>query len=306
VNFYVVSLSNLHDFSPVMFNEARLSYTRYFSDFPVGDFAFPGLNQFPNLSFNTDLNLQLGPDPNAPQSTVINTYTFNDNLSRIIGRHTLKFGYDVRRVIAPQFFVQRVRGDYEYTTLGRNLFDQVPDDIGERSFGASAFWGNLWSHYAYANDDFRIRANLTLNLGLRYEYVGVPAGNTTQALNSVASVPGVIDFRAPTAQKTNWAPRVGLAWSPHGSDSLTVRAGFGLAYDQVYQNLGILSLPPQFFTTSDVDLSSNATGFLANGGLSAPPQLGTNLSAADARALTSAFVPDQKRPILCQLDAGHS
>ena len=296
VNSYVVSLSNLHDFSPTMFNEARLSYTRYFSDFPVGSFTFPGLDQFPNLAFNTDLNLQLGPDPNAPQSTVINTYTFNDNLSRIIGRHTLKFGYDVRRVIAPQFFVQRVRGDYQYTTFGRYLFDQVPDDIGERSFGASAFWGNLWSHYAYANDDFRIRPNLTLNLGLRYEYVGVPAGNTTQALNSVASVPGVIDFRAPTAQKTSWAPRVGLAWSPRGSDSLTVRAGFGLAYDQMYQNLGILSLPPQFFTTSDVDLSSNATGFLANGGLTAPPQLGTSSSAADARALTSAFVPDQKRP----------
>ena len=296
VNSYVASLSNLHNFSSTMFNEARLSYTRYFSDFPVGNFAFPGLDQFPNLAFTTDLNLQVGPDPNAPQSTVINTYTFNDNFSRVIGRHTLKFGYDVRRVIAPQFFVQRVRGDYQYTTLDRYLFDQVPNDVGERSFGASAFWGNLWSHYAYANDDFRIRPNLTLNLGLRYEYVGVPAGDTTQDLNSAASVPGVIEFRSPTAQKTNWAPRAGLAWSPRGSDSLTVRAGFGIAYDQVYQNLGILSLPPQFFTTSDVDLSSNATGFLANGGLTAPPQLGTALSPADARALTATFVPDQKRP----------
>jgi hypothetical protein len=296
VNSYVVSLSHLHDFSPTMFNEARFAYTRYFSDFPVGAFNYPGLDQFPNLTFTTDLNLQLGPDPNAPQSTSINTYTFNDNLSKIIGRHTLKFGYDVRRVIAPQFFVQRVRGDYGYTSLGRYLFDQVPDDIGERSFGASAFWGNLWSHYAYVNDDFRIRTNLTLNLGLRYEYVGVPAGNTTQSLNSVASVPGAIDFRAPSAQKANWAPRVGLAWSPRGSDSLTVRAGFGIAYDQAYQNLGILSLPPQFFTTSDVDLSSNASGFLAGGGLTPPSQSGTTLGATDARALTSAFVPDQKRP----------
>ena len=74
---------------------------------------------------------------------------------------------------------------------------------------------------------------------------------------------------------------------------MTVRAGFGVAYDQAYQNLGILSLPPQFFTTSDVDLSSDVTGFLANGGLTAPPQLGTSLSATDARALTSAFVPDR-------------
>ncbi|MCC6343881.1 MAG: TonB-dependent receptor [Bryobacterales bacterium] len=296
VNSYVTSFSEIHTFSPTMFNEGRLAYTRYFSDFPVGNFQFPGLSQFPNLAFTNDLNLQIGPDPNAPQSSAINTYTFNDNVTKVLGRHTLKFGYDLRRVVAPQFFVQRVRGDYEYTTLDRYLFDQVPDDIGERSFGASAFWGNLWSHAFYANDDFRLKPNLTVNLGLRYEYVGVPAGNQTQSLNSIASVPGVIDFRAPTAQTNNWAPRVGLAWSPRGSGSLSIRAGFGMAYDQVYQNLGILSLPPQFFTTSDVDLSSNATGFLANGGLTAPPQLGTQLSAADARALTASYVPDQKRP----------
>jgi hypothetical protein len=295
-NSYLTSLSELHTFSPTLINEARVAYTRYFADYPVGNFQFPGLNQFPNLAFTQDLNLQLGPDPNAPQSTAINTYTLNDNLTRIQGRHTLKFGYDLRRVVAPQFFVQRVRGDYEYTTLSRYLFDQVPNDVGERSFGASAYWGNLWSHYAYVNDDFKLRPNLTLNLGLRYEFVGVPAGNQTQALNSVASVPGVIDFHSPTAQKNNWAPRIGIAWAPKGGSDLAIRAGFGIAYDQAYQNLGILSLPPQFFTTSNADLSSTATGFLANGGLNAPPQAGTTLSPADARALTSAFVPDQKRP----------
>lgn len=304
VNSYVVSLSNVHNFSPAIINEARFAYTRYFSDYPAGNTAFPGLDQFPNLSFNNDLNLQLGPDPNAPQSTSINTYTLNDNFTRIAGRHTVKLGYDVRHVIAPQFFVQRVRGDYEYTTLGQYLFDQVPDVLGERSFGASAYWGNLWSHYFFANDEFRVRSNLTLNLGLRYEYVGVPAGNATQSLNSVASVPGVIDFHTPTAQKTNWAPRVGIAWNPRASDSLTLRAGFGLAYDQVYQNLGILSLPPQFFTTSDVDLSSTASGFLAGGGLTAPAVSGSTLSTADARALTASFVPDQQRPYSINWTAG--
>jgi hypothetical protein len=290
VNSYLTSFSELHQFSPTILNEARVAYTRYFADFPVGNFQFPGLDQFPNLAFTQDLNLQLGPNPNAPQSTVINTYTFNDNLTKVHGRHTLKFGYDTRHVVAPQFFVQRVRGDYQYTNLNNYLFDQVPNDVGERSFGASAYWGNLWSHYAYANDDFKIRHNVTLNLGLRYEYVGVPAGSQLQGLNSAASVPGVIDFHTPTAQKGNWAPRIGLAWAPHGSSTFAVRAGFGIAYDQAYQNLGILSLPPQFFTTSNVDLSSNAPGFLAGGGLTAPPQ------ATDARALTAAYVPDQQRP----------
>ena len=63
VNAYVVSASYLHTFSPNLLNEARLSYTRYFSDYPTGNFPFPGLDQFPNLSFNDDLNLQLGTRP---------------------------------------------------------------------------------------------------------------------------------------------------------------------------------------------------------------------------------------------------
>ena len=294
-NSYVTSLSYLRNFSPTLLNEARFAYTRYFNDTPVGNFTFPGLDMFPNLSFTTDLNLQVGPDPNGPQGTVINTYTLVDNMTKMWGRHTFKFGYDGRRVIAPQSFVQRVRGDYGYTTLERYLLDKVPDDIGERSFGGSAFWGNLWSHYAYFNDDFKLRPNFTLNLGIRYEYVGVPDGNKTQALNSVASVPGLINFAEPTAQKNNWAPRIGFAWSPGKTGTWSVRGGFGMAYDQAYQNLGILSLPPQFSTTADVDLSSDATGFLAGGGL-LPPTGGANLSPADARSLTSAFVPDQKRP----------
>jgi hypothetical protein len=294
-NSYVSSLSYFRNFSPTLLNEARFAYTRYFNDTPVGDFTFPGLNMFPNLAFTTDLNLQVGPDPNGPQSTVINTYTLVDNMTKILGRHTLKFGYDGRRVIAPQFFVQRVRGDYGYTTLERYLYDLVPDDIGERSFGASTYWGNLWSNYAYINDDFKLRPNLTINLGLRYEYVGVPSSNLTQAQNSIASVPGLVTFGAPTAQKNNWAPRVGFAWSPGKGGTMSIRGGFGIAYDQSYQNLGILSLPPQFFTTSDVDLSSNAPGFLAGGGLTAP-QTSATLTPAEARSLTASFVPDQKRP----------
>lgn len=294
-NSYVWSLSYLKNLSPTVLNEARFAYTRYSNNTPVGDFTFPGLNMFPNLTMTTDLNLQIGPNPNGPQSTVINTYTLVDNMTKIMGRHTLKFGYDGRRVIAPQFFVQRVRGDYAYTTLERYLYDLVPDDLGERSFGASTYWGNLWSHYAYVNDDFKIRPNLTINLGLRYEYVGVPSGNQTQALNSIASVPGLVTFGAPTTQKNNWAPRVGFAWSPDKAGTMSIRGGFGMAYDQSYQNLGILSLPPQFFTTLNVDLSSNAPGFLANGGLTAP-QTSEVLTPAEARSLTAAFVPDQKRP----------
>ena len=51
VNAYVTSVSYLHEFSPTLLNEARFAYTRYFSDYPVGAFQFPGLDQFPNLRY---------------------------------------------------------------------------------------------------------------------------------------------------------------------------------------------------------------------------------------------------------------
>ena len=293
---YLGAATWFHNFTPNTLNEARVAYSRFVQTVPSGSFAFPGLDAFPNLQIEQDLNLQLGPDPNSPQGTIINSYQVADNFSWTKGRHTFKFGYDGRRIIAPQSFVQRARGDYGYTNLERYLFDQVPDGSAqERSFGISDFWGNLWSHYLYANDDFKIRRNLTLNLGVRWEYVGNPAAAASQALNSGASVPGLIDFHSPTAQMKNWAPRIGLAWSPGKSGTTVVRAGFGMSYDQLYQNLGILSLPPQFIQTLNADPTSNASGFLAGGGLRNPGG-GANLSPEDARAVTAAYIPDQKRP----------
>jgi hypothetical protein len=295
-NTYLASGTWFHNFTPNTLNEFRAAYTRFYQQVPVGSFNFPGLDVFPNIQIQQDLNMQLGPDPNGPQGTIINSYQLADNFNWTKGRHTIKAGYDGRRIIAPQSFVQRSRGDYNYNTLDTYLRDLTPDVLAERSFGVSDFWGNLWSHYAYLNDDFRMTRNLTLNLGVRYEYVGNPAAASLQALNSAASVPGLIDFRAPTAEKNNWAPRVGLAWSPGRSGSTVIRAGFGMSYDQLYQNLGILSLPPQFITTvNETPDTFPGVGFLRNGGIRNPGG-GASLTPAEARELTASYIPDQRRP----------
>src|SRR5262249_43200989 len=63
------SLSEFHTFSSTMLNEFRVSYSRKNNNYPVGDFKFQGLDQFPNLSFD-DLNLQVGPDSSTPQGYV--------------------------------------------------------------------------------------------------------------------------------------------------------------------------------------------------------------------------------------------
>lgn len=297
-NAYNTNVTWFSTLSPTFVNELRGGYTRYFSNTSAGDAAYPGLSMFPNIVIAQDLNLQLGPNPYAPNAASINTYSMVENATWTRGRHTIRFGYDGRRVIAPQLFVQRLRGDYQYSNLDRFLRDLSPDMSAMRAFGSSTFWGNLWSHYAFLHDEFRLRPNLTVNVGLRYEYVGVPEASKTQALNAVASVPGLIDFRSPSAQRGNWAPRIGLAWTPGKQGNTSVRASFGMAYDQVFQNLGLLTLPPQFYTLFDATAgpNDNVAGFLANGGIPGPTGSTSSMTAAEARGRTASFVPDQKRP----------
>lgn len=293
-NGYNGSLTWFRTVSAAALNEVRVGYTRHFNRTSAGDFQYPGLDAFPTIGIQSDLNLTLGPSSISPQAASINTYSLVDNLTWFRGRHTLKAGADVRRVIAPQFFVTRVRGEYNYSTLDRFLRDLTPDRMAQRSFGNATYWGNLWSNYAYLSDDVKLRSNVTLNLGLRYEYVDVPAGSKLQSLNAGSSVPGLIDFREPKAQRANFAPRVGLVWSPGSSGTLAIRAGAGMSYDQWYQNLGLLTLPPQYFTTID-QTAGPGTNFLANGGIQGAP-VGSGLSAAQARASTVSYVPDQVRP----------
>jgi Carboxypeptidase regulatory-like domain/TonB dependent receptor len=300
-NSYLATVSEYHDFSAVMTNELRLGYNKFSQNISAGNFAFPGLNQFPNLVFQ-DLQVQLGPNANAPQYTHQNTYQLTDNLTWSKGSHTLKFGFDGQRNISPQAFTQRSRGDYEYNHVSDYLFDFSPDYIAQRSAGDPVYWGNRWLYGFYANDSWKIRHNLTLNLGLRYEYDTLPASETLQSLNAIASVPGLITFGAPKSQTTNFMPRVGIAYTPGTSGKTSFRAGFGTNYDVLFDNLGLLTLPPQLSTTQDVT-GSGTSNFLTNGGL---PSNGpsANFSVAQARSATAGFVPNVKRPYSIQWNFG--
>jgi hypothetical protein len=293
----VATFSEFHNFSPSLINEFRLGFNRYTQNYTVGSQQFTGLEMFPNLTFD-ELNwLNVGPDPNAPQTTVENKYQVVDNVSWIKGKHTFKFGAEYRRIIGPQTFTQRVRGDYEYSSLEVYLKDLSPDSFGERSNGFPTYYGNNTQFYLFANDTWALKPNLSLNLGVRYEYVTPTDGQKLQTINSISSVPGLITFGDPKAQTKNFAPRIGLAYSPGTSGNTSIRAGFGMGYDILFDNLGILSLPPQLQTTSDVDTSVSSPDFLKNGGLPASLPNGGALSQEEARAYTGSYIPDQVRPV---------
>ncbi|HYO82134.1 MAG TPA: TonB-dependent receptor, partial [Bryobacteraceae bacterium] len=176
-------------------------------------------------------------------------------------------------------------------------------EYGARSVGGVPFTGDQFSHYLYAQDEFRITPNLTISGGLRYEFSAVPDGAGRQELNQISSVPGVIDFRSPRASKADFAPRLGIAWSPGRSGQTSLRAGWGLSYDQVPHNVHMNALPPQFYTFVEAhNEQPNRPGFLAAGGIPGTPRPVTN--PASARALTYAWIPDQKRPYAMQWNAG--
>jgi hypothetical protein len=303
---YIATLSEFHNFSPNVTNELRLGFLRFNQDVPIPPgLNFPGLDQFPNLAFY-DLNLPIGPDQVAPQFTIQNTYQVTDNVTWTKGAHTFTFGFDGRKYISPSTFTQRGRGDYEYSNVSSYLFDLLPDQVAQRSLGTPVYYGDQISTYLYANDQWKMNPHLTVNLGLRWEFTSVPYSERLQPLNSISNVPGLITFSEPQPQYKNFGPRIGVAYSPGDSGRTSIRAGFGMNYDVLYDNIGILDLPPQLSTTVDL-LSFNPTKiqthFLANGGIAPNTSTGP-LTQAEARAATAAFIPDQKLPYSIQWNFG--
>ncbi len=293
-NAYLATLSEYHTFTPTIINELRLGFNRENEPTPVfGNQSFPGLDAFPNINI-FELNAGYGPNPNAPQITVQNIYQLSDNVTWTKGNHSFKFGFDGWSAISPVSFTQRSRGDYEWDFFSDYLYDNNPDFLAQRGLGNVVYYQNQQLLGFYGSDSWKVTPNLTLNLGLRYEYLTIPLSENTQDLNASASVPGLIEFKSPTAQTTNFMPRLGIAYSPGTSGKTSIRAGFGITYDVLYDNLGTTSLPPQLSTTADVT-GLNATGFLAGGGIPANTAIAAPEGAA-ARAVTSGFIPNQKRP----------
>jgi hypothetical protein len=278
-------------------NEFRTSFSRLVSVFGVPA-AFAN---FPNAEVDT-LGINVGPQGCSPQSTILNTYQFVDSMSYVVGKHTLKWGGEWIHSINPTEFLPRARGEWDYTSLNELANDFVPTGLNGalRGAGSGRFRGNQNGAYGFFQDDWKFTRRLTLNLGLRYEWNGVPLDDGLQAMNSISNLAGVYKFAKPTSDTNNWAPRVGFAYDPTGNGKWVIRGGFGISYDVTPQNFPTLSLPPQLQTEQNPAITCglagapawctqpNGQGFLQGGGL-----LQVNVPCAtvlDCRLSTQGFI----------------
>ncbi len=210
----------------------------------------------------------IGVDVNFfPQNRVNNTYQVADSLGYRAGRHSMAFGLDIRRVELNSDLPRNSRtllsfnGAPELESFGANLFtgnfltgaDLAGTGTPSGAFLSLARTGSgiglrYYEYNFFGQDEWRIRPNLSVSFGLRYEYNTPPreVHNLIESTFSDTALnnPNVADLRKFLAGRTqifdpdrnNFAPRFGLAWSPNwfGQDHTTViRAGFGVFYDQI-------------------------------------------------------------------------
>ena len=294
----LASLSEVHTFSSGAINELRLSYNRDDSNIGLSGVTFPGLGltAAPTISIQQDLNATLGSGLLGPTTTALSTYSLADNLHWIMGHHSFHLGFDGRRYIGPVSFAGEAAGILTYSSLQPFLLNLPPDVYGARAMGGSTITTNQWDSYAYIKDDWQVTPNLTIDIGARYEFVGLPQFMKYQGLDSYLDVPGVINFHSPKAQSDAWAPTVGLAYAPGIVKNSVFRAGFGMNYDAT----AYTSLLPYYFAGAAG--TAYSTGLPSTPGFLSPtsPFFGAAPSGA---AGVSTYFPNQQLPYTMQWNA---
>lgn len=275
LNRQMASVAESHIFTPHVINSVRFGYSRVFSDAPTTLSALNPAMSDPSLGFVPTLPVGLinigglsnftgGLGAVGEFRFHYNSYQVYDDLYWIRGKHSLKVGFAFERLQNNQQGTSNPNGQYNFGSWAgflQNLPTGFNSPIGQttspKDLRQSVVAG-------YVADDYHILRNLTLNLGVRYEFATVPtetAGRLSNLPTLTAATPalGSPYFSNPT--KTNFAPRVGLAWSPFGNDKTAVHAGFGiydaLPLNYLFEGLSIFSAP--FFQSGSVSSGLSGT-----------------------------------------------
>ena len=299
----LATLAWTYTISPNLINEARFGYNRItFSNMadPTASLASVGMSRF-NEATNTqipvlatfDINPEFGgPSTNFDQQDIDNTFNFADTLALTHGKHTFRMGAEVRRYQINLF--------NNFAENGFLLFDSFTDFLQSNFQNGETFVGTGITNRdfrgtdvgAYFQDDWKITRRLTLNLGIRYDYMG-PLTDTQDRVGNfdptrldiptkqnagegllngfvlpqganfgaIQGTPGVSRSTLLSNSPHNFAPRVSLAWDVKGDGKTSVRAGYGIYYIRTSgQTLLQLITSQPFFQLSALQFGGSNPG----------------------------------------------
>lgn len=277
---YFLNIAYTHIFSSTLLNEVKATAVRSSNNAEnpavhrptpaqLGIGITPDLPTGPtNLIFDTGLSI--GFSTIGPQQIADNTFSYSDTLTWARGTHDFKFGGGLS-AFQNNTFVAFV-DDGQFVFIGQNgLFSGnsfadfllgLPLQYTQNSAAPSNIRSKFM--YGFGQDEWRVRKNLVLSLGLRYEY-STPKSDTLgrtfsiipgeQSVRFANAPPGMVfpgDPGAPRGvnypDRNDWAPRVGFAWDPRGKGETSLRGAFGVFYDilKAEDNLQFNGKPPFF------------------------------------------------------------
>lgn len=206
------TINDAYVLSPKFLNEARFTYSRRFQDFLENFGAQYTITGVPAFNIGNQ---------NFPQNRKDNVYEITDNVSFTPTNHAFKFGYNLLIYKLASFFAPNFRGTVAYPSLVEFLQDT--NASYQRYAGDGLTDATTYENSFFVQDDWRVNQDLTINLGMRYEYVTAPFGYFSNAKPDI----------------NNFSPRVGAAWNPKDrfGGKLVLRGGFAISYDQVFQNI---------------------------------------------------------------------
>lgn len=280
---YSFVINHTATLSPTMLNQ----FTFHFQDF---NNSILGVTTNPRITFPG--GIEIGANINVPQATSERKYQFRNDFSFQTGDHGLKVGTNYINTELGGFFFFGSRG-YTVTffdsplTIANNTNGRYPQGfatpgaVSNIQLGDGEGFHDQKIHQLafYIQDDFKVTRNLTLNLGLRWD---ANIGNLPDQTNN-RTIQILQQLNHPLAQAitgdpeklsrttpswTEFQPRVGFAWDPTGAGRTVIRGGYGIFYDQLFQNLTLFSLTqtnPVLYqtilnlTNSDVGVGQLAT-----------------------------------------------
>ncbi|MGQ0541642.1 MAG: TonB-dependent receptor [Blastocatellia bacterium] len=313
---YSFLANHTYNVTPTALNQ----FTFHFQDFKNEILpASAGLT----VAFPTGISI--GQNANTPQATEERKFQFRDDFSLIKGDHTMKLGVNYIHTILGGYFFFGTQGysvTYNATPsaiVAGGGFNR-PGLLSALTFsdGASSHDQTIDQLAFYAQDDWKITRNLTLNLGLRWDAnIGnLPAQDQNRTILLLSqlnhplaqAITGDSDkLQRTTPSWTEFQPRIGFAYDPWSDGKTVIRGGYGIFYDQIFQNLSLFSAvqsQPEVFQTAISLSGTNLSSFIY--GVTPLPTVPAGFSYANLNVGSVGRIndPDAKEPYIQKFSIG--